>query len=279
MHTSWVGCTCPLPLIQHEIPVEPIHPARKLTLGCTRAYSHSVDRETEINWRFVFMSTAPRAAGLFLSSTAAIKKELQKLHYLRCMHIPARIRKILKPEQLLSVPFHQNDLPADERQVLSMCPSGAAELPGLQDPRGCRTPGAASPCLGELQTELPLPDWGAVQDKQRCHLPFCPGLLFFLHSGRSPLFRSASCQHSSRINRGCFLASLSLHLIRRHSRLLCFHSAAWQSNLHFTGNSLALLNVFYLKWAARRITPNRLAAAAVAQPEPTAEGTPGKATG
>lgn len=63
---------------------------------------------------------------------------------------------------------------------------------------------------------------------RRC--PFCLGLfgllVFFFplpHSSRYSLlpccFLSASCQSSSGISRGCSLASLSLHLIRR---LICF---------------------------------------------------------
>lgn len=95
-------------------------------------------------------------------------------------------------------------------------------------------------------------------------LPFC--------------FLSASYQSSSGISRGCSLASLSLHLIRRYPHLLCSCPPTWQSNLHFTGHSWVLF-FLCLKWAAQRVTLRGLAAAAVAQPEPTAERTPGKPTG
>lgn len=126
---------------------------------------------------------------------------------------------------------------------------------------------------------------GDVQDKLQCYLPFCPVFSFSLpHSSRYSLhpfcFLSASCQNSSGISRGCSLASLSLHLIRRHPHLLCFCSPTWQSNLHFkNANSWVFFFFLCLKWAAQRVTLSGLAAAAVAQPDSTAERTPGKSTG
>lgn len=120
---------------------------------------------------------------------------------------------------------------------------------------------------------------GDAQDKLQCHIAFCP--VFFLCSilaGILPFcFLSASCQSSSGISRGWSLASLSLHLIRRHPHLLCFCSPTWQSNLHFTSHSWVLF-FLCLKWAAQRVTLSGSAAAAVAQPESTAERTPGKST-
>lgn len=192
------------------------------------------------------------------------------------MHIPARIRQRLKPEQLVAaLPHLKRFAYRWETDTVCVISRGEAKHQGPKDAQ----PQPGSPGTSD-GAGVPLPNpggWGALQDKLRCHLPFCPGFLFFPHSGRYSLlpcfyFFSASCQSSSGISRGCFLASVSLHLIRRHPHLLCFRSPAWQSNLHFTGNSWVLLNIFYLNWAARRVALNGTAAAAVAQPEPTAEG-------
>lgn len=159
-----------------------------------------------------------------------------------------------------------------------MLSRGDAKPQELKDPKA-----AAGQPWGEQQGRGALTEaQGDAQDKLQCHLPFCPVFGFFfcpILAGILPFcFLSASYQSSSGISRGCSLASLSLHLIRRYPHLLCSCPPTWQSNLHFTGHSWVLF-FLCLKWAAQRVTLRGLAAAAVAQPEPTAERTPGKPTG
>lgn len=155
-----------------------------------------------------------------------------------------------------------------------MLSQGEAKHQELKDPKAA----ARQPWCEQQRTEGHA---GQAAVLSSCFVFFC--FFSLSHSSRYSLlpfcFLSASCQNSSRISRGCSLASLSLHLIRRHPHLLCFCSPTWQSNLHFKNANSWVLFFLCLKWAAQRVTLSGSAAAAVAQPESTAERTPGKSTG